>query len=169
MFTGRIRYAEIWEAKVKSVILFAVSWHLQINVAHSFCIVVKHYYKHELVLWFLGEGVMKMDIDGMDVKPPEQMQGAGEQLAGVSAIKTENRPDSAQAPQIGSIVSGPGGQREQKLFTPAKLSSSQQEAVAKAKKYAMEQSIRSVLLKQTLVHQQQVTVWTIQCFVFIDS
>lgn len=102
-----------------------------------------------------GEGVMKMDIDGMDVKPPEQMQGAGEQLAGVSAIKTENRPDSAQAPQIGSIVSGPGGQREQKLFTPAKLSSSQQEAVAKAKKYAMEQSIRSVLLKQTLVHQQQ--------------
>jgi len=110
-----------------------------------------------------------MDIDGMDVKPPEQMQGAGEQLAGVSVIKTENRPDSAQAPQIGSIVSGPGGQREQKLFTPAKLSSSQQEAVAKAKKYAMEQSIRSVLLKQTLVHQQQVTVWTIQCFVFIDS
>jgi len=100
---------------------------------------------------------MKMDIDdGMDVKPPELMQGAGEQLADSFSVKTENRPDSPQAPQIGAVVNGPGGHREQKLFTPAKLSSSQQEAVAKAKKYAMEQSIRSVLLKQTIVHQQQV-------------
>ena len=104
---------------------------------------------------------MKMDIDdGMDVKPLEQVQGTGEQLAEASTIKTENRPDSPQAPQMGSVVSGPGGQREQKLLTPAKLSSSQQDAVAKAKKYAMEQSIRSVLLKQTLVHQQQVA-WTL--------
>lgn len=67
----------------------------------------------------------------------------------------ENRPDSPQAPQMGDIVNGPGGHREQKLFMPATLTSSQQEAVAKAKKYAMEQSIRSVLLKQTIAHQQQ--------------
>jgi len=35
------------------------------------------------------------------------------------------------------------------------LSTEQNEAVAKAKKYAMEQSIKMVLMKQTLAHQQQ--------------
>lgn len=37
-----------------------------------------------------------------------------------------------------------------------KLTSDQEEAVKKAKKYAMEQSIKMVLMKQTLAHQQQV-------------
>ncbi|XP_064098800.1 poly(U)-binding-splicing factor half pint-like isoform X2 [Macrobrachium nipponense] len=37
-----------------------------------------------------------------------------------------------------------------------RLSSDQKDAVARAKKYAMEQSIRLVLMKQTLAHQQQV-------------
>lgn len=36
-----------------------------------------------------------------------------------------------------------------------RLSSDQKDAVARAKKYAMEQSIRLVLMKQTLAHQQQ--------------
>lgn len=36
-----------------------------------------------------------------------------------------------------------------------RLSSEQAEAVARAKKYAMEQSIKMVLMKQTLAHQQQ--------------
>lgn len=36
-----------------------------------------------------------------------------------------------------------------------KLTPEQQDAVNKAKKYAMEQSIKSVLVKQTLAHQQQ--------------
>lgn len=36
-----------------------------------------------------------------------------------------------------------------------KLSSDQQEIVTKAKKYAMEQSIKMVLMKQTIAHQQQ--------------
>jgi len=72
-----------------------------------------------------------------------------------SAELQEPRPASPQAPQTGQVVHGPGGKREQKLFTPAKLSLTQQDAVSKAKKYAMEQSIKSVLLKQTLIHQQQ--------------
>lgn len=38
-----------------------------------------------------------------------------------------------------------------------KLTSDQEEAVKKAKKYAMEQSIKMVLMKQTLAHQQQVS------------
>lgn len=37
-----------------------------------------------------------------------------------------------------------------------KLTSEQQDAVTRAKKYAMEQSIKMVLMKQTLAHQQQV-------------
>lgn len=37
-----------------------------------------------------------------------------------------------------------------------KLSSDQSDAVNKAKKYAMEQSIRMVLMKQTIAYQQQV-------------
>lgn len=37
-----------------------------------------------------------------------------------------------------------------------KLSSEQQDSVNRAKKYAMEQSIKMVLMKQTLAHQQQV-------------
>ena len=36
-----------------------------------------------------------------------------------------------------------------------KLSSSQADAVQRAKKYAMEQSIKCVLVKQTIAHQQQ--------------
>jgi len=43
-----------------------------------------------------------------------------------------------------------------KPFQLPKLSSSQQDAIQKAKKYAMEQSIKSVLVKQTIAHQQQV-------------
>lgn len=39
-----------------------------------------------------------------------------------------------------------------------KLSSEQQDAVNHAKKYAMEQSIKMVLMKQTLAHQQQVCI-----------
>lgn len=105
----------------------------------------------------VGDGYMKMDVDSpMDVKPPEQIPFPREaEPVAASSVKMEARPDSPEASQMGVVVNGPGGHREQKLFTPAKLSSSQQEAVAKAKKYAMEQSIRSVLLKQTLVHQQQ--------------
>jgi hypothetical protein len=38
-----------------------------------------------------------------------------------------------------------------------KISSDQQDTVNRAKKYAMEQSIKMVLMKQTLAYQQQVT------------
>ena len=45
--------------------------------------------------------------------------------------------------------------RETKPFVLPTLTTEQQEAVQKAKKYAMEQSIKSVLVKQTIAHQQQ--------------
>lgn len=43
----------------------------------------------------------------------------------------------------------------------SRLSSDNADAVNKAKKYAMEQSIKMVLMKQTLAHQQQVSYTTI--------
>ncbi len=59
--------------------------------------------------------------------------------------------------QTGHLVLGPGAKREAGgMGTPlAKLSPGQLEAVQKAKKYAMEQSIKMVLMKQTIAHQQQ--------------
>ncbi|XP_043287656.1 poly(U)-binding-splicing factor half pint-like isoform X2 [Venturia canescens] len=61
--------------------------------------------------------------------------------------------------QTGQVVAGPGAKF---LTLPGilgaglpKISSEQQETVTRAKKYAMEQSIKMVLMKQTLAHQQQ--------------
>ncbi|XP_065339250.1 poly(U)-binding-splicing factor half pint isoform X4 [Cloeon dipterum] len=58
------------------------------------------------------------------------------------------------------IAAGPGAKRDvilQGLLGHGlpKLSSEQQDHVNRAKKYAMEQSIKMVLMKQTLAHQQQ--------------
>ena len=65
---------------------------------------------------------------------------------------------SPQQEQSGTIIEGPGAKKDQKPFTPPKLSSSQQDAIQSAKKYAMEISIKSVLVKQTIAHQHQVNV-----------
>ncbi|KAH0554862.1 poly(U)-binding-splicing factor half pint isoform X2 [Cotesia glomerata] len=61
--------------------------------------------------------------------------------------------------QTGQVVGGPGAKY---LSLPGilgaglpKISSEQQDAINRAKKYAMEQSIKMVLMKQTLAHQQQ--------------
>nr|CAD7586200.1 unnamed protein product [Timema genevievae] len=60
--------------------------------------------------------------------------------------------------QSGLVVAGPGARN---ITIPGllgaglpKLTQEQQEAVTRAKKYAMEQSIKMVLMKQTLAHQQ---------------
>ena len=76
-------------------------------------------------------------------------------------IDVENRVDPntiGHLEQTGPLVMGPGARRDTMgtmgLPLP-KLSSDQNSAVQKAKKYAMEQSIKMVLMKQTLAHQQQ--------------
>jgi len=59
--------------------------------------------------------------------------------------------------QSGHLVMGPGARRDTAAGFGAalpKLTSEQQVAVQKAKKYAMEQSIKMVLMKQTHQHQQ---------------
>jgi len=60
--------------------------------------------------------------------------------------------------QTGPLTPGIGARRD--IFgsqsAPPKLTPEQADAVARAKRYAMEQSIKMVLMKQTLAHQQQV-------------
>ncbi|KAL4231855.1 Poly(U)-binding-splicing factor puf60 [Mactra antiquata] len=63
--------------------------------------------------------------------------------------------DIPQAEMSGPVLEGPGAKREMKPFTVPKLTSSQQDALQSAKKYAMEASIKSVLVKQTIAHQHQ--------------
>ncbi|XP_025095071.1 poly(U)-binding-splicing factor half pint-like isoform X1 [Pomacea canaliculata] len=71
---------------------------------------------------------------------------------GVRAVSVESGP---QMEQDGPVVEGPGAKRDVKPFSLPKLTSSQEEDIKRAKKYAMEQSIKSVLVRQTIQHQQQ--------------
>ena len=58
--------------------------------------------------------------------------------------------------QTGHLVLGPGAKREGGAAGHLpKLNHHQQLTVQRAKKYAMEQSIKIVLMKQTLAHQEQ--------------
>lgn len=60
--------------------------------------------------------------------------------------------------QTGPVLAGPGAMRSPSSLLGlglVKLTNEQQEMVTKAKKYAMEQSIKNVLMKQTIAHQQQ--------------
>lgn len=60
--------------------------------------------------------------------------------------------------QIGEVKFGPGARSALLGILGGslpRLSSDQHETVTRAKKYAMEQSIKMVLMKQTLAHQQQ--------------
>lgn len=59
-------------------------------------------------------------------------------------------------PQNGTLLAGPGALRDSAIQAGlVKLTPEQQEAITKAKKFAMEQSIKSVLVKQTIAHQAQ--------------
>ncbi|XP_043524408.1 poly(U)-binding-splicing factor half pint isoform X3 [Frieseomelitta varia] len=82
--------------------------------------------------------------------------------------------------QIKQVVAGPGAKY---LTLPGilgaglpKITSEQQDTVNRAKKYAMEQSIKMVLMKQTLAHQQQKNklvlrqqVLLLMCRVYVGS
>lgn len=59
--------------------------------------------------------------------------------------------------QSGNVYTGPAAKSSGlSIFVLPELTSNEQASnVIKAKKYAMEQSIRMVLMKQTLAHQQQ--------------
>ena len=85
--------------------------------------------------------------------PPNSADGSGDNGGGADEAHVIGHLE-----QTGPLVNGPGARRDTMggLGLPLpKLSSEQNVAVQKAKKYAMEQSIKMVLMKQTLAHQQQ--------------
>ena len=63
--------------------------------------------------------------------------------------------EGSQLPQAGDILPGSGAKRPEERYTLPTLSPSQQDRVQRAKKYALEQSIKQILVKQTVAHQQQ--------------
>lgn len=73
----------------------------------------------------------------------------------VNQIFISIRGPGARSNTIAGILGG----------TLPKLSSDQTDSVSKAKKYAMEQSIKMVLMKQTLAHQQQVILRLLQMLI----
>lgn len=61
--------------------------------------------------------------------------------------------------QTGPVIAGPGAKKDALPLIGIglpKLTPEQQDMVTRSKKYAMEQSIKMVLMKQTIAHQQQV-------------
>lgn len=85
-----------------------------------------------------------------------------------------------QTEQLGPVFSGPGAKHDKRPFKLPRLSSSQYDAVQKAKKYAMEQNIKTVLVKQTIAHQQQQMqsmqnalqkqqAWSLMCRIYVGS
>lgn len=98
----------------------------------------------------------------IDAKPKTENSEASLES---SEIKSEASPGKEikdmkqEAEQYGAVLAGPGAKTifSRPTVPPIlpKLSFVQQELVTQAKKYAMEQSIKSVLVKQTLAHQQQ--------------
>ncbi|XP_077499609.1 poly(U)-binding-splicing factor hfp isoform X14 [Amblyomma americanum] len=78
---------------------------------------------------------------------------------------------------MGPVLAGPGALKAAPPligFGLMKLSPEQLEMVTRAKKFAMEQSIKSVLMKQTIAHQQQKTLQrhqalVLMCRVYVGS
>jgi poly(U)-binding-splicing factor PUF60 len=71
-------------------------------------------------------------------------------------ILTGDVTSGGHIPQNGTLLAGPGALRDSAIQAGLiKLTPEQQEAITKAKKFAMEQSIKSVLVKQTIAHQAQ--------------
>ena len=63
-------------------------------------------------------------------------------------------PNFEELEQTGQVICGPGAKKDLGLNDSKKLSSSQKIAIEKAKKNLMEQSIKTILLKQTITHKQ---------------
>ncbi|KAK2722964.1 poly(U)-binding-splicing factor PUF60-like [Artemia franciscana] len=63
----------------------------------------------------------------------------------------------AKLEQIGQVYPGPGARPElaaSMVLANVKLGKDEKDTIARAKKYAMEQTIKMVLMKQTIAHQQ---------------
>lgn len=63
-----------------------------------------------------------------------------------------------QLEQTGQLIIGPGGKKAKMDKPLPRLTSSQENSLKRAEKYAMEQNIKMVLVQQTITHKQQVRI-----------
>ncbi|XP_042779874.1 poly(U)-binding-splicing factor PUF60 isoform X2 [Panthera leo] len=104
-----------------------------------------------------------ISIDGERLHTPHFMQVNGQQgggsepaaAAAAAAAAVVAAGDKWKPPQGADSIKMENGQNTTAKLGLPPLTPEQQEALQKAKKYAMEQSIKSVLVKQTIAHQQQ--------------
>ncbi|XP_058555331.1 poly(U)-binding-splicing factor PUF60 isoform X2 [Neofelis nebulosa] len=104
-----------------------------------------------------------ISIDGERLHTPHFMQVNGQQgggsepaaAAAAAAAAVVAAGDKWKPPQGTDSIKMENGQNTTAKLGLPPLTPEQQEALQKAKKYAMEQSIKSVLVKQTIAHQQQ--------------
>ncbi|KAJ8317088.1 hypothetical protein KUTeg_004992 [Tegillarca granosa] len=99
--------------------------------------------------------ILVLHLDEMCFRIGMMIFGQFEIMTLIHDFNGSMSPQMDQLEQSGPLLEGPGAKRDQKPFSLPKLSSSQQDAIQRAKKYAMEQSIKSVLVRQTIAHQHQ--------------
>ncbi|VDM47384.1 unnamed protein product [Toxocara canis] len=120
---------------------------------------IQNAYIHETTrnsMWNLVSG---LSINGMMASagaPTTNVQPAVGQPAAAVHLPSEALVAMPVLPQAGTIIVGPGAKKEAQLLGLGlvKLRSKQKDWLTDAKKYAKEQSIKQVLLRQTVAHQQ---------------
>lgn len=122
----------------------------------------------------------KSELDSMDYEPPAPGTEETQELQVDPARLCVGFEYIYDLTQTGEVITGPGARSSTIAGilggSLPKLSSDDADAVSKAKKYAMEQSIRMVLMKQTIAYQQQKNktfqrhqVLVLMCRVYVGS
>ncbi|KAG5894061.1 hypothetical protein JTB14_003923 [Gonioctena quinquepunctata] len=105
------------------------------------------------------EPEMELEAESMESEPPAPGTEEPPEMPLDPASLCEGYEYIYDLTQTGEVITGPGARSSTIAGilggNLAKLSSDNAEAANKAKKYAMEQSIRMVLMKQTIAYQQQ--------------
>ncbi|CAD5115392.1 DgyrCDS4371 [Dimorphilus gyrociliatus] len=100
----------------------------------------------------MGSGMTPFGTPGISAPPPVVPN-----LIVPSALRPtamQQTLGNVQLKQTGDIIQGSGAKKSSKDLDASKLNVKQQEAIEKVRKYAMEQSIRQVLVKHTIAQQQ---------------
>nr|XP_023019622.1 poly(U)-binding-splicing factor half pint isoform X1 [Leptinotarsa decemlineata] len=117
---------------------------------------------------------MDLSVESSEIQPEQEMELDPESTESEPPAPGTEEPPALQVDpvslcegheyiydltQTGEVITGPGARSNTIAGilggSLSKLSSDDADAVSKAKKYAMEQSIRMVLMKQTIAYQQQ--------------
>lgn len=100
--------------------------------------------------------VASLSASGDSIPVSQNVGNIASQPVVATQVLTEALVPMPVLPQAGDIIVGPGAKKEAQLLGLGliKLRSKQKDWLADAKKYAKEQSIKQILLRQTVAHQQ---------------